>query len=393
MLNHAMERRRLGRTELEVSRLGLGGMYVIDHYHRSRTDAVAMIHRALDLGVNLIDTASSYFDSEEVIGEALADRRDQVIVATKSYMRTDRGFRREFEASFRRLRTDWIDIYQLHHVQYAHELERITAPGGLLEQLRREQERGRIRHIGITSHHPGVLVEALRTGAFDTVQFPYSVIEASTFQPVMDTARELDIGTLGMKPLSGGRLTAVEACLRYSAAGGIDCTLAGCSTLQHVEQDVAAMSGTLELTDEDRAVLEENVSKLSDLFCRRCRYCEKVCSAGIPIADVFRCHDYLVLNQNHARDEYGRLTQRADACENCGECEEICPYDLPVRDMLDLAHSELKRNRWMDAAVSLLHRTGTYDTIRRLYFRLRGPSALPEHRYLHQEDIRRSRRP
>jgi len=393
MLKPVMERRRLGRTELEASRLGLGGMYVIDHYHRSRADAHRMIHRAIDLGINLIDTAASYFDSEEVLGEALVGRRDEVILATKSYMRSDKTFRRELEASFRRMRTDWIDIYQLHHVQYPHELERITAPGGLLELLQRQQRRGRIRFIGITSHHPGVLVDALRTGAFDTVQFPYSVIEAETFQPVMDAARELDIGTLGMKPLSGGRLTAVEACLRYCAAGGIDCTLAGCSTVEQVERDVAAMSGPLELTQEDRDQLEQGVAQLSDLFCRRCRYCEKVCSAGIPIADVFRCHDYLVLNQNHARDEYGRLTLHADACENCGECEQICPYDLPVRDMLDLAHSELERNRWMDAAVSLLHATGTYDAVRRLYFRIRGPSALPEHRYLHQEDIRRRRRP
>ncbi len=388
----SLQHRRLGRTELSASRLGLGGMYVIDHYHPSRRDAERLIHRALDLGVNLIDTASSYFDSEEVFGQALQGRRDSVIVATKSYMRTRKRFLAEYEASFRRLRTDVIDIYQLHHVQYAHELEAALAPGGVLEILERERDKGRIRFIGITSHHPGVLVDALRTGHFDTVQFPYNVIEAANFQPVLDTARELDIGTLGMKPLSGGRLVSAEAALRFCAANHIDCTLAGCSTIEQVELDAAALSGPLEISDADRAAMDEEVAQLSDLFCRRCRYCEKVCTADIPISDVFRCHDYMVLNQNYARDEYGRLARGADACADCGKCEEICPYDLPVRDMLDTAHGELGRNRLMDVAVRALHRTGTYDLVRRLYFRVRGPAALPEHRYLHRKDVRRSKR-
>jgi uncharacterized protein len=384
---------RLGRTELNASRLGLGGMYVIDHYHRSRADGIRMIHRALDLGVNLIDTASSYFESEEVIGEALAGRRADVIVATKSYMRTEKRFRAEYEASFKRLRTDWIDIFQLHHVQYPHELESVLEPGGLVDLLERERDRGRVRFIGITSHHPGVLADALRTGRFDTVQFPYNVIERDNFQPVLDVAQELDVGTLGMKPISGGRLTSVEACLRFCAAAGIDCTLAGCSSIEHVETDVAAMAGDLQLSDSDREAMRSEAEQLSDLFCRRCRYCEKVCSADIPIADVFRSHDYMVLNQNYARDEYARLRRHGDACKDCGQCEEICPYDLPVRDMLETAHGELKRNRLMDAAVKVFHATHTYDLIRRVYFRVRGPAALPEHRYLHQEDVRRRRRP
>ena len=305
----SLQHRRLGRTELSASRLGLGGMYVIDHYHRSRRDAVRLIHRALDLGINLVDTASSYFESEEVFGEALRGRRDGVVLATKSYMRTRRRFKAELEASYRRLRTDVIDIYQLHHVQYPHELEQALAPGGVLEILERERDKGRIRFIGITSHHPGVLVDALRTGHFDTVQFPYNIIEADNFQPVLDAARELDIGTLGMKPLSGGRLVSVEAALRFCAANDIDCTLAGCSSIEQVETDVAALSGSLDISGADRAVMAEEVAQLSDLFCRRCRYCEKVCTADIPISDVFRCHDYMVFNSR--REAYRQRIGRA----------------------------------------------------------------------------------
>ena len=381
----ALERRRLGRTGLEVSCLGLGAMGVISHYHSDPRTAHRLVHRALDLGVDFIDTAASYFDSEEILGQALRGRWDQVTVATKSNMRSARRFGQEFEQSFRRMRTDHIHLYQLHHVQYPHELERLMAPGGACDLLQKARDRGRIDFIGITSHHPGVLQDALKTGLFDTVQFPFNPIEAANFQAVMDTAVELDIGTLGMKALSGGRLTAVEAALRWVAAHDMQCILVGCTTLEQLERDVAALEGDLALSDDDRAAMEEEINALGDLFCRRCRYCERVCREGIPISDVFRCHDYLVLNQNYARDEYAKLPIHADRCEECGACEKICPYELPVRDMLKTADSELSRSRWMDLAVRVLHRTHTYDIARRVFFRIRGAGALPQHKYLHRK--------
>ena len=386
----ALETRRLGRTELQISCLGLGAMGIISHYHKRRAQSERVVHRALELGINLIDTASSYFDSEQILGGALAGRHQQVHLATKSLLRRGKGFSRELERSFRRLRTDHISIYQLHHVQYRHELQQVLGPGGALEVLQREKRRGRVRFVGITSHHPGVLVEALETGEFDTVQFPFNPIEAQAFGPVLEQAVELDIGTLGMKPLSGGRLTSVEAALQYSASHPIACTLAGCSTVQQVERDVEALSGKLALTDEGRQALEQEISSLGDLFCRRCRYCERQCPEKIPISDVFRCHDYLVLNQTYARDEYRKLLVgqgKYQRCANCGACEAICPYELPVRQMLDTAHGELSRRRLSDLAMGLLHRTGTYDIVRKAFFRIGGARVLPEHRYLHRKDI------
>ena len=386
-----IEQRRLGRTELQVSALGLGAMGVIGHNHQDRRSSARIVHRALERGVNIIDTAASYFDSEEVLGHALEGRHGDVVLATKSFMRQGKRFRSEFERSFRRMRTDHIHLYQLHHVQYRHELDQVLGKGGAYEVLAQAKRRGQISFIGITSHHPGILVEALETGRFDTVQFPFNPIEANNFRPVLDKAVELDVGTLSMKPLSGGRLSSVAAALRYSASFPISTVLAGCTTLDHVELDADAMSGDLRITDEERLALEEEIGALGDLFCRRCRYCERVCKQGLPISDIFRCHDYLVLNQNYARGEYRKLAKHADGCVECGACEEICPYDLPVRDMLDTAHGQLTRNRLMDLAVRLMHRTGTYDLTRRVYFRVRGARGLPQHRYLHRKDIRRRR--
>ena len=388
-MSESLERRRLGRTDLQVSCLGLGAMGIISHFHRTRAQSERVVHRALDLGINVIDTASAYFDSEEILGGALVGRHDQVYLATKSLLRRAKGFGQELERSLRRLRTDHIHLYQVHHVQYQHELEQILGPGGAMELLQREKERGRISFIGVTSHHPGVLVQALETGCFDTVQFPFNPIEAKGFSPVLEKARELDIGTIGMKPLSGGRLTSVEAALQYSAAHPIDVTLAGCSTVDHVERDVAALVGDRASSEQDLSALEEEIVSLGDLFCRRCRYCERQCPEKIPISDIFRCHDYLVLNQSYARDEYRKLDARPDACVSCGACEQICPYELPVRDMMSAAHEELHQKRWMDLASRLLHATGTYDVVRKTFFRLAGARALPEHRYLHRKDVRR----
>lgn len=384
--HHALPRRRLGRTELRVGLLGLGAMGIIDHHQPSRAHAGRLIHRALDLGVNLIDTAAAYFDSEEVLGQFLGPRRAGVVLCTKSFMRSARRLEGELLQSLRRLRSDHVDVFQLHHVQYPHELAQVLRPGGAYELLRRYRQRGAVRFIGITSHHPGVLEDALRTGLFDTVQFPYNPLEAGTFAPVLKTAGELDLGTLAMKPLSGGRLSQVEAALGYCAAAPISCVLAGCSTVEQVERDVAALSGELVVSEAEQQRLEAQLAELGELFCRRCRYCEGVCSAGLPIADIFRCHDYLVLNQFYARQEYRTLGHTPAECADCGRCEQICPYHLPVRKMLRLAHDELGRSQLLARGIALLHRAGLYDVTRRAFFRLGGARLLPKHRYLHQKE-------
>ena len=406
-----LPRRRLGRTGLQVSPLGLGAMGIISHYHPDAASGVQVVHRALDLGLNCIDTAASYFDSEEILGQALAGRWDQVVLMTKTAMRRGRRCQEEIDRSFRRLNTEHIHLYQVYHVQYREELNSVLAPGGAVELLQREKERGRVGFIGITSHHPRVLAEALDTGAFDTVQLPYNPIEADTFRPIMEKARELDIGVLTMKPLAGGRLSSVEAALRFSVADpSVACTLAGCTTLDHVERDVAAVQGATPLDvagassrslaeqGEDagsRSAMEalaKEMEQLGDLFCRRCRYCEKECPASIPISDIFRCHDYMVLNQAYAREEYRKLGDHQESCTECGACEAICPYHLPVREMLDTAHGELNRGRWIELATNLLQRTGGYDLVRGAYFRLLGARVLPRHRYLHRRDIKTRRK-
>ena len=389
-----LQRRRLGRTDLEVSALGLGAMGIISHFHPDAASGIKVVHRAMDLGINCIDTAASYFDSEQNLGKALVGRWDRVVLLTKTAMRRGKRCQDEIDRSFERLGTDHIHVFQVHHVQYREELDKVLGPGGAVELLQREKDRGRVGFIGITSHHPRVLSEALETGAFDTVQLPYNPIEAETFRPIMQKARELDVGVLTMKPLAGGRLTSVEAALRFSAGDpSVACTLAGCTTLEHVETDVAALAaGAAPIKERERAALAQEIEQLGDLFCRRCRYCEKECPAEIPISDIFRCHDYLVLNQTYAREEYHKLGKHQGRCLECGGCEKICPYHLPVRDMLDVAHDELNQGRWIDLVSRVLQRTGGYDLVRGAYFKLLGAKMLPQFRYLHRNDLKGKKR-
>lgn len=367
-----MQKRRLGRTELMVSNLGLGGMGVISKVHPDIRSGMAVVERALDLGVNFIDTARGYFDSEKVLGEVMKTRRNEVILASKTFLRSGKAAYKELEQSLETLGVQKIELYQVHHVQYQYELEQVTAPGGALEALELARKEGLIDHIGVTSHHTRVLGQALDTGRFDTVMLPFSPIERDGMHEVYDAAKRHDCGIITMKALAAGRLTSVEESIHFNLAHDISIVVLGCSTVEHVERDVAAVHSFYELSTEERARLGSTADRMDDDFCRRCRYCEPACPAGIPIADVFRIEDYLVLNATYARNEYRALPVNTTACIQCGECETLCPYDLDVTADLKRAHERLSVGRLEDAAVNLLRRMRLYDVARKVYFQMGG---------------------
>jgi len=370
-----MQTRRLGRTELMVPLLGLGGMGVIAQCHPSREEAIRLVVRALDLGMNLIETARGYFDSEEIIGSAITGRRDGVILASKSFLRSGKAMEKELEQSLGNFKTSHIDLYQIHHVQYADELEQVMGKGGALQVLESARREGVIGHIGVTSHHPAMLTRCLETDRFDTVQLPLSPVERSFFDSVYPAARKRDVGILVMKPLAGGNIGTPESvakALRYVLSHDVGCVLLGCSRIEQVELDVAVAGSWHPLNEAERRELEEEVSRLPEEFCRRCRYCEGVCPQKIAISDIFRMEDYLILNATYARNEYRTLKINALACEDCGACERICPYNLKVRHKLKLAHQGLTRGRLEDMAVNFLRRIRLYDLVRKFYFEWGG---------------------
>lgn len=335
-----MQYRELGQTGLKVSVIGFGGIPI----QRIDLDQAAQVlDKALAGGVNFIDTARGYTDSETKLGQLLNGRRQQVILATKSMARTKQAMATEVVRSLTELQVDYIDLYQLHNVKDQGALDQVLASDGALAALKEAKAQGKIRHIGITGHIPDILVQALETGEFATVQFPINIVEPTFIPRVLTLAKELKMGTIAMKPFAGGAVqeNRVDA-LRFILEQGMDTVIPGMDAVAQVEENLQAGQQRLPLSADERAKLEEEASRLGESFCRRCEYCAP-CPKGIDIPGVFLLDGYWSRYnlQGWARERYQPLVAKASDCIECGKCEERCPYQLPIRNMLKQAHEHL----------------------------------------------------
>lgn len=334
-----MEYRTLGRTGLKVSRLGFGGIPI-----QRTTQQVAneMFAVCRDIGVNFIDTARGYGDSEEKIGKAIEGYRQSFYLASKSPRRDADGFTQDLETCLRLLKTDYVDLYQLHMVSSMEVWEQCIASKGALEAALRAKEKGLIRHIGITSHNNEVLKHMLRTNAFDTAQFPLNVVE-SQFKESMDLAHDLNMGTIAMKPLAGGSFARADLALRYLVTSDVTTIIPGMDTVEQIHENYRAMMQG-ELSEAELEELLTDARALGDAFCRRCEYCLP-CPANIRIPSVFILEGYVSRYGliDWARERYWGLPAQADACSECGLCEERCPYKLPIREKMKQAAASFQK--------------------------------------------------
>jgi aryl-alcohol dehydrogenase-like predicted oxidoreductase len=270
-----VQKRRLGRTGWEATILGFGGAYIGLH-DLSMQEAEAVVNRALDLGVNYVDTATAYADSQEKIGQVMGSRRDQVFLSTKVLERTKAEAAEEIRQSLRKLQTDHVDLLQIHAASNREILEQIFADGGSLEAVVEAQRAGLTRFVGITSHRePPVLVEALRRFDFDTVLVPISMLDhfVDDFLPhILPIARERDMGVIGMKPLASTVLPDVEAALRWAFSQPQHVIIPGMSSIEHVERDVAVAESFVPLSEAEQAAMLEQVkplAKAENLYWRK----------------------------------------------------------------------------------------------------------------------------
>ena len=326
-----MEYRELGRTGLKISRLGFGGIPI------QRIDAEGtktLIHGLKDAGINFIDTARGYTVSEEYLGYALEGIREHFVLATKSMSRDKAGMAKDIETSLRNLRTDYIDLYQIHNPSME-QLEQCMAPGGALEALMEAKAAGKIGHIGLTNHSLDVFKKALDFDWMETFMFPYSIVETQAEDLVKQCA-EKGIGFICMKPLAGGAIEEATVALRWICANeAVSVVIPGMADPRELEQNLAAVNDTAPLTAEEKAKALEIRSALGTNFCRRCNYCQP-CAAGINISACFLFEGYL--NRyglgDWAKERYATLPHKASECIGCGACESRCPYNLPIREML-----------------------------------------------------------
>lgn len=326
-----MEYTVLGKTGLKISRMGFGGIPI------QRIDAEgtrALMKKLMEAGVNYIDTARGYTVSEEYLGYALEGIRDKFVVATKSMARTREAMAADIEKSLKNLRTDYIDLYQVHNPSQE-QLDQVVNAGGALEALLEAKQAGKIRHIGLTAHSTAVFERALGLDWVETIMFPYNIVE-NQGEELIQKCREKNIGFIAMKPLAGGAIENATLALRYVCANpAVTVVIPGMAEPEELEENIRACADTSPFTEEEKEQLEAVRKQLGTNFCRRCNYCAP-CTVGINIPSVFLFAGYLERYNlaDWAKDRYGAMAVKASACIECGECENRCPYHLPIRQML-----------------------------------------------------------
>jgi uncharacterized protein len=334
-----MQYTTFGRTGLKVSRLGFGGIPI---QRVSAGEATQIVHRCLWEGINFFDTARGYGDSETKLGNALLGKRHQAILASKSPSRDASGLRNDLETCLRELKTDYVDLYQLHNVASPEAWETVCAEGGALQELLAARDRGLVRYIGISSHSNELLIKMQNTEIFDSIQFPYNVVEKQ-FVPSMERAVELDLGRIAMKPLAGGSFADAGLAIRYALEAPISVIIPGVDSEEQVMANVAAVNAGPLSSQERQAVLAE-ADALGEDFCRRCDYCQP-CPSGVPISTIFILEGYVRRYglADWAQTRYAALPVDGADCIECGICEAKCPYHLAIRDKLKRADDALDK--------------------------------------------------
>lgn len=326
-----MEYRILGKTGLRISRMGLGGIPIQRIDAEGTKTLVKYLHSA---GVNYIDTARGYSVSEAYLGYALEGIRQDFVLATKSMARTKEAMAADIELSLKNLRTDHIELYQIHNPSAA-DLETVQAPGGALEALLEAKEAGKIGHIGITLHPEELLRVAVDLSWAETIMFPYNLVETQA-EALMQVCAERNIGFIDMKPLAGGAIDDGRLALRYVCSNpNVTVVIPGMATLEEAKQNLEAVNDTRPLSAEEEDKLLKIRQTLGTQFCRRCNYCAP-CTASISIYSQFLFEGYYTRYglKDWASARYAAQAKKASDCIGCGICETRCPYNLPIRQML-----------------------------------------------------------
>ena len=335
-----MEYRILGKSGLKISRMGFGGIPI------QKIDAdgtKALMQKLMAAGVNYIDTARAYTVSEEYVGYALEGIREHFVLATKSMSRDKIGMAKDVDISLQALRTDYIDLYQIHNPNAA-QLEQVIGPDGAVQALMDARAAGKIGHIGITLHSVELFERCLELDWVETIMFPYNIVETQGEELIRRCA-EKNIGFICMKPLAGGAIDDAQLAMRFIAANpNVTVVIPGMAEAAEIDQNIAAVEDAAPLSPEELEKIQQIRKTLGTQFCRRCNYCAP-CAVGINIPMVLLVEGYLSRYglADWAAQRYAALPKKASDCIECGLCESRCPYQLPIRRLLKNAAEKLEK--------------------------------------------------
>jgi predicted aldo/keto reductase-like oxidoreductase len=319
----------LGMTGITTNKNGFGALPI---QRISKADAVRLMRKAYDGGITFYDTARVYSDSEEKVGAAFDGMREKVFLASKAKPTTGADVRAQLETTLRLLKTDYLDIYQLHNPAFC------PKPGdgsGLYEALAEAKKAGKIRHIGITNHRLHVAHEAIDSGLYETLQFPLSYLSSERDLELVQKCKERNMGFIAMKALSGGLITNSAAAYAYFLPYDNVLPIWGIQRESELDEFLRYVQEPPVCTPELLAVMEKDRTELSGDFCRGCGYCLP-CPAEIRINECARMS--LFLRRSPSADwlspEWQKEMEKIESCLNCGHCKQECPYGLDTPTLL-----------------------------------------------------------
>jgi predicted aldo/keto reductase-like oxidoreductase len=326
-----VEKGRLGKTNLIITRLGWGGIPI---QRVGEKEAVSVIRAVIDMGVDLLDTARGYTNSEHRIGLALQKINKPIVLSTKSPVRSEKIYD-DVHESLKQLKLKKIDIYHLHNVSSLEEYEKVLETGGAYQGLKRAQDEGLIAHIGITSHSLQVLEKAIEDGHFEVVMTCYSFLEPEAANRIFPLAKAKDVGVLAMKPFSGGVIEEAGPALRFVLQTKEIVPIPGSEKIEKARENWRVFSEGGSLTVRDQERIEAIKKQFNQQFCRRCDYCQP-CSEGINIQFVVGLKSVIKRFGPKAQELKWimDLIEKARNCSECGDCLTRCPYQLPIPDLI-----------------------------------------------------------
>ena len=320
---------RLGKTEIITEKNAFGALPI---QRISREAAVTLLRKAYDGGMRFFDTARFYTDSEEKLGEAFEGMRDKVIIATKTGATTVEKFWEDLATSLRNLRTDHVDLYQFHNPSFC------PKPGdgsSLYEAMMEAKAQGKVLHAGITNHRLNVAMEAIESGLYETLQFPFCYLSTEKDLALVEACKKADMGFIAMKALSGGLITNSAAAYAYLAQFENVLPIWGIQRERELEEFLSYIDQPPKMNEELRAVIEEDRKQLLGEFCRGCGYCMP-CPVGIEINNCARMSLMLrrAPSANWLSESWQAKMKLIEKCLHCGRCKAKCPYGLDTPALL-----------------------------------------------------------
>lgn len=326
----------LGNTGITVNKNGFGALPI---QRISEEKAVYLLQKAYAHGINFYDTARFYTDSEEKIGAAFEGMRDKIYIASKTMTTKVDEFWEQLETTLKNLRTDYLDIYQFHNPAFC------PKPGdgtGLYEAMLEAKEQGKIRHIGITNHRLAVAEEAIESGLYETLQFPFSYLSSEKELALVEKCKKAGMGFIAMKALAGGLINNSKAAYAFMLQHDTVLPIWGIQRERELDEFLSYQENE-PVIEEVQPIIEADLKELQGEFCRGCGYCMP-CPVGIEINNCARMSLMIRRAPSEAQltEEMQAKMKKIEECLHCGKCAAKCPFGLDTPTLLEKNYQDYK---------------------------------------------------